>query len=130
MQWAFVRPAVAELRIVQAEGVKLLATEPTGKVIPSARCLRYAIGYTLREMLQKETRMTVLGACGGESPRQPDAVGGGSYRPGRTATVWPHGLLKSWQNGCGVAQRGLGENEIHRSGLRNRACRGSDLRGW
>ena len=49
--------------IVVAEGVKVPATDPNGKVIPPAGPGNVAntIGYTLREMLQKEIRVTVLG---------------------------------------------------------------------
>ena len=49
--------------IVVAEGVKVPATDPNGKVIPQAAPGNVAntIGYTLREMLQKEIRVTVLG---------------------------------------------------------------------
>jgi phosphofructokinase-like protein len=49
--------------IVVAEGVKLPAADPTGKPIPPASPGNVAstIAYTLREMLQKEIRVTVLG---------------------------------------------------------------------
>ena len=49
--------------IVVAEGVKLPPADPTGKLIPPATPGNVAntIGYTLREMLQKEIRVTVLG---------------------------------------------------------------------
>jgi len=49
--------------IVVAEGVKVPATDPNGKCIPPAGPGNVAntIGYTLREMLQKEVRVTVLG---------------------------------------------------------------------
>lgn len=49
--------------IVVAEGVKLPATDPNGKPVPPARPGEVAgtIGFTLREMLQKEIRITVLG---------------------------------------------------------------------
>ncbi|MGB7848135.1 MAG: ATP-dependent 6-phosphofructokinase [Candidatus Acidiferrum sp.] len=49
--------------IVVAEGVKLPATDPNGKPIPPAGPGEVAstIGYTLREMLHKEIRVTVLG---------------------------------------------------------------------
>jgi ATP-dependent phosphofructokinase / diphosphate-dependent phosphofructokinase len=49
--------------IVVAEGVKLPAADPTGKPIPPATPGNVAntIGYTIREMLKKEVRVTVLG---------------------------------------------------------------------
>jgi len=49
--------------IVVAEGVKLPATDPSGKPIPPAGPGNVAntIGYTIREMTQKEVRVTVLG---------------------------------------------------------------------
>ena len=49
--------------IVVAEGVKLPAADPNGKPIPPARPGEVAstIGFTLREMLHKEIRVTVLG---------------------------------------------------------------------
>jgi 6-phosphofructokinase 1 len=49
--------------IVVAEGVKLPVVDPSGKPIPVAGpgSVANTIGYTLREMLQKETRVTVLG---------------------------------------------------------------------
>jgi len=49
--------------IVVAEGVKLPATDPSGKPIPLARPGNVAntIAFTLREMLHKEIRVTVLG---------------------------------------------------------------------
>ena len=49
--------------IVVAEGVKVPATDPNGKPIPQPRPGEVAstIGYTLREMLNKEVRVTVLG---------------------------------------------------------------------
>jgi len=49
--------------IVVAEGVKLPATDPNGKAVPPARPGEVAstIGFTIREMLQKEVRVTVLG---------------------------------------------------------------------
>jgi ATP-dependent phosphofructokinase / diphosphate-dependent phosphofructokinase len=49
--------------IVVAEGVKLPATDPNGKPIPPAGPGEVAstIGFTLRELLQKEIRVTVLG---------------------------------------------------------------------
>jgi ATP-dependent phosphofructokinase / diphosphate-dependent phosphofructokinase len=69
--------AINKLRIVVAEGVTLLAAEPTGKVIPSAGpgSVANTIAYTLREMLQKETRMTVLGHVRrGDSPTPFDRI--------------------------------------------------------
>lgn len=65
-------------------------------------------------------------------PHPGDAVGG-SYRFGGPASIWAHGLPESWQNGLGVLGRGLGENEVHRSGKRDRSRRArgrSHLRGW
>ena len=49
--------------IVVAEGVKLPPTDPNGKPIPQAGPGEVAntIGFTLRELLQKEIRVTVLG---------------------------------------------------------------------
>jgi len=49
--------------IVVAEGVKLPAADPSGKPIPPARPGNVAntIAFTLREMLRKEIRVTVLG---------------------------------------------------------------------
>jgi len=49
--------------VVVAEGVKVPPTDPNGKAIPPAGPGNVAntIGYTLREMLQKEVRVTVLG---------------------------------------------------------------------
>jgi 6-phosphofructokinase 1 len=49
--------------IVVAEGVKLPAADPSGKPIPPAGPGNVAntIAYTLREMLRKEIRVTVLG---------------------------------------------------------------------
>jgi 6-phosphofructokinase len=49
--------------IVVAEGVKLPPTDPTGKPIPAVGPggVANSIAYTLREMLQKEIRVTVLG---------------------------------------------------------------------
>ena len=49
--------------IVVAEGVKVPPTDPNGKPIPPARPGEVAstIGSTLREMLHKEIRVTVLG---------------------------------------------------------------------
>jgi 6-phosphofructokinase len=49
--------------IVVAEGIKLPAADPTGKPIPppSPGNVASTIAYTLREMLQKEIRVTVLG---------------------------------------------------------------------
>jgi ATP-dependent phosphofructokinase / diphosphate-dependent phosphofructokinase len=49
--------------IVVAEGVKLPSTDPNGKPIPETGPGNVAntIGYTLREMLHKEIRVTVLG---------------------------------------------------------------------
>jgi len=49
--------------IVVAEGVKLPAVDPNGKAVPPARPGNVAntIAFTLREMLQKEIRVTVLG---------------------------------------------------------------------
>ena len=49
--------------IVVAEGVKLPPTDPNGKAVPPARPGNVAntIAFTLREMLHKEIRVTVLG---------------------------------------------------------------------
>ncbi len=49
--------------VVVAEGVKLPATDPNGKTIPPAGPGNVAntIAFTLREMLHKEIRVTVLG---------------------------------------------------------------------
>jgi 6-phosphofructokinase 1 len=49
--------------IVVAEGVRLPEKDPNGKPVPPARPGEVAstIGYTLREMLNKEVRVTVLG---------------------------------------------------------------------
>jgi len=49
--------------IVVAEGVKLPLTDPNGKPIPPAApgSVANTIAFTLREMLQKEIRVTVLG---------------------------------------------------------------------
>jgi ATP-dependent phosphofructokinase / diphosphate-dependent phosphofructokinase len=49
--------------IVVAEGVKLPEKDPNGKAIPPVGPggVANTIGYTLREMLQKEVRVTVLG---------------------------------------------------------------------
>jgi ATP-dependent phosphofructokinase / diphosphate-dependent phosphofructokinase len=49
--------------VVVAEGVKLPETDPNGKVIPRPAPGNVAntIAFTLREMLQKEIRVTVLG---------------------------------------------------------------------
>jgi len=49
--------------IVVAEGVKLPATDPSGKPVPPAGPGNVAntIAFTLREMLHKEIRVTVLG---------------------------------------------------------------------
>jgi phosphofructokinase-like protein len=49
--------------IVVAEGVKLPPTDPSGKAIPPAGPggVANTIAFTLREMLQKEIRVTVLG---------------------------------------------------------------------
>jgi phosphofructokinase-like protein len=49
--------------IVVAEGVKVPGKDPNGKPIPpvSPGNVANTIGYTLREMLQKEVRVTVLG---------------------------------------------------------------------
>jgi ATP-dependent phosphofructokinase / diphosphate-dependent phosphofructokinase len=49
--------------VVVAEGVKLPATDPNGKMIPRAvpGSVANTIAFTLREMLHKEIRVTVLG---------------------------------------------------------------------
>jgi phosphofructokinase-like protein len=49
--------------IVVAEGVKLPAADPTGKPIPPCGpgSVANTIGFTLRDMLHKEVRVTVLG---------------------------------------------------------------------
>lgn len=49
--------------VVVAEGVKLPATDPNGKPVPPAGPggVANTIAFTLREMLQKEIRVTVLG---------------------------------------------------------------------
>jgi 6-phosphofructokinase 1 len=49
--------------IVVAEGVRLPGKDPNGKLVRPARPGEVAstIGYTLREMLNKEVRVTVLG---------------------------------------------------------------------
>jgi ATP-dependent phosphofructokinase / diphosphate-dependent phosphofructokinase len=49
--------------IVVAEGVKMPATDPSGKPIPAVGPggVANSIAFTLREMLQKEIRVTVLG---------------------------------------------------------------------
>lgn len=49
--------------IVVAEGVRLPATDPNGKVIPRAGpgSVANTIAFTLRELLHKEIRVTVLG---------------------------------------------------------------------
>lgn len=76
--------------IVVAEGVKLPAADPTGKPIPLARPGNVAstIAYTLREMLQKEIRVTVLGQVQrGGSPTPFDRILGTRFGVAATDLV-------------------------------------------
>jgi ATP-dependent phosphofructokinase / diphosphate-dependent phosphofructokinase len=76
--------------IVVAEGVKVPATDPNGKCIPPAGPGNVAntIGYTLREMLQKEVRVTVLGHVQrGGSPTSFDRILGTRFGVAATDLV-------------------------------------------
>ena len=79
--------------IVVAEGVKLPPTDPTGKSIPEAGpgSVANTIGYTLREMLRKEIRVTVLGHVQrGGSPTPFDRILGTRFGVAATALVPKH----------------------------------------
>lgn len=76
--------------IVVAEGVKLPAADPTGKPIPPAGPGNVAntIAFTLREMLHKEIRVTVLGHVQrGGSPTPFDRILGTRLGVGATDLV-------------------------------------------
>ena len=79
--------------IVVAEGVKLPAADPTGKPIPPAGPGNVAntIAFTLREMLHKEIRVTVLGHVQrGGSPTPLDRILGTRLGVAATDLVAKH----------------------------------------
>ena len=81
--------------IVVAEGVKLPAADPSGKPIPPAGPGNVAntIAYTLREMLHKEIRVTVLGHVQrGGSPTPFDRILGTRLGVAATDLVAKHHL--------------------------------------
>lgn len=84
--------------IVVAEGVKLPAKDPEGKEIPPVGPggVANSIAFTLREMLRKEIRVTVLGHVQrGGSPTPFDRIL--STRLGYMRANWqPKGSLDAW----------------------------------
>ena len=76
--------------IVVAEGVKVPTTDPNGKPIPPAGPGNVAntIGYTIRELIQKEVRVTVLGHVQrGASPTPFDRILGTRFGVAATDLV-------------------------------------------